>query len=209
MSLADVKTQTYIQNKIGGSIRLRSGAKAIRWRLHNKTGMINQINLVNGHIRHTGRLKQQHHIITHLNINIETKTPISLTIQNKWFAGFFDADGTITYSFKGINQNPQLTISVTNKQLIDIEQFKKFWGGSIYFDISKNGYYKWMVQSRDDILRVQSYLLNAPIRSFKLHRLHLINRYFELIDLNAHKAEKGTILAKSWLIFIEKWNKGR
>jgi len=43
---------------------------------------------------------------------------------------FFDADGTITYSFK--NDNPQLTISVSNKLEENIKIFKLIFGGNIY-----------------------------------------------------------------------------
>jgi ubiquinol-cytochrome c reductase cytochrome b subunit len=58
MSLSDEYVLRYIQNKLGGSIKLRSGAKAVRYRLHNKEHMINLINRINGKIRHSSRLKQ-------------------------------------------------------------------------------------------------------------------------------------------------------
>jgi ubiquinol-cytochrome c reductase cytochrome b subunit len=58
MPLSDEYVLRYIQNKLGGSIKLRSGAKAVRYRLHNKVGMINLINRINGKTRHTSRLKQ-------------------------------------------------------------------------------------------------------------------------------------------------------
>ena len=37
---------------------------------------------------------------------------------------------------------PQLTLSVTNKALADVEFYKKVFGGAIYFDTAQNGYYK-------------------------------------------------------------------
>lgn len=37
---------------------------------------------------------------------------------------------------------PQLTISVTNKKLMDVEHFQLLGIGSIYFDAAQNGYYK-------------------------------------------------------------------
>lgn len=57
------------------------------------------------------------------------------------------ADGTITYSIK--DGYPQLTISVTNKLLVDVINFKNIFLaglrklGNIYFDKGQNGYYKW------------------------------------------------------------------
>jgi len=50
-------------------------------------------------------------------------TPDTLHNQHGWFSGFFDADGTIGYYFKGINSNPQLTLSITNKLYVDIVHF--------------------------------------------------------------------------------------
>lgn len=52
------------------------------------------------------------------------------------------------------NNNPQLTISVTNKLLQDIQWFKDIFDGSIYYDNSQNGYYKWSIQSQKDILYI-------------------------------------------------------
>jgi LAGLIDADG endonuclease len=70
MSLSDEYALRYIQNKLGGSIKLRSGAKALRYRLHNKEGIINLINRINGKIRHSARLKQLNLLCTKLNIQL-------------------------------------------------------------------------------------------------------------------------------------------
>jgi heme/copper-type cytochrome/quinol oxidase subunit 1 len=43
MGLEDEYALRFIQNKLGGSIKLRSGAKALRYRLHNKPGIFNLI----------------------------------------------------------------------------------------------------------------------------------------------------------------------
>ena len=52
MGFEDLQLLRYIQDKLGGSIKMRSGAKAYRYRLHNRKGMIKLINSINGHIRH-------------------------------------------------------------------------------------------------------------------------------------------------------------
>jgi ubiquinol-cytochrome c reductase cytochrome b subunit len=130
--------------------------------------------------------------------------PNSITIDNGWFSGFFDADGTITYSIK--NNVPQLTISVTNKLLIDVIYFKNILGGYIYFDKSQNGYYKWSIQERSDIELFKSYIKKYPSFSHKKQRLFLINKYFELKDLKAHLASPESNLGKAWIKFNNKWN---
>jgi hypothetical protein len=138
MGLSDGHALAIIKPKLGGSLKLRSGVKALRYTLHNKKGMIDLINRINGNIRHTSRIKQLESIC--LNLDIKIKYANSITIDNAGFSGFLDADGTITYSIK--NSIPQLTISVTNKLLVDVIAFKDILGGNVYFDKSQNGYYK-------------------------------------------------------------------
>jgi hypothetical protein len=62
MGLEDQTCLRYIQNKLGGSIKLRSGANGWRYRLYNKEKMLLLINMINGHIRHSNRLKQLHNL---------------------------------------------------------------------------------------------------------------------------------------------------
>jgi len=204
MPLSDEYTLRYIQNKLGGSIKLRSGAKAVRYRLHNKKGMIDLINRINGKIRHTSRLKQLNLVC--ITLNIELIMPDKLHNRHGWFSGFFDADGTITLSLKGKYSNPQLTISVTNKLMIDVSHFKEIFGGNIYYDKSQNGYYKWSIQGREDILLFFEYIKYSPSRSSKRRKLYLINKYYELIDIKAHKAEENSLKWKAWNLFINKWS---
>jgi ubiquinol-cytochrome c reductase cytochrome b subunit len=204
MSLADEYALRYIQNKIGGSIKLRSGVKAVRYRLHNRKGMIELINRINGKIRHTSRLKQLNLLCAIMGIHFNT--PDQLHKNHGWFAGFFDADGTVTFSLKGKTLSPQLTISVCNKLLIDVSYFKEIFRGNIYFDRSKNGYYKWSIQDREDIISFLNYIKNCPSRSIKRKRLFLINQYYELKEIQAYKAEESTAKYKAWKKFVEKWN---
>jgi hypothetical protein len=151
MSLQDKYALAIIKQKLAGSIKSRSGVKALRYRLHNNKGMIDLVTRIKGNIRHTSRLKQLEKVCLLLNIQIirPDTDPDIATIDNGWFSGFFDADGTTTYSIKA--KYPQLTISVTNKLLIDVTTFKNIFIGNVNFDKAKNGFYKWSIQSKDDI----------------------------------------------------------
>ena len=180
MGLEDLALLRYIQDKLGGSIKMRSGAKAYRYRLHNREGMITLVNSINGHIRHTSRLLQLHRVCQQLNIPVLEAVP--LTISSYWFAGFFDAEGTIGFTTK--NLNPQLSLRVVNKLLVDVQWYKQIFGGYIYYDSSQNGYYQWSVQSRKDILKIKDYFKNK-CRSHKSHRFYLIDEYYKLKDLKA------------------------
>lgn len=201
MSLQDEHALAIIKQKLGGSIKLRSGTKALRYRLHNKKGMVELINRINGKVRHTSRVKQLESICCNLNMIIIY--PTAITKNNGWFSGFFDADGTITYSIK--NNKPQLTISVTNKLLVDVISFKDVFGGAVYFDKGQNGYYKWSIQSKDGIELFKSYLLIYPSYSNKKQRLFLTDKYYQLKSLKAYSALPRDPLAKAWTKFNNKW----
>lgn len=175
---------------------MRSGAKAYRYRLHHKEGIIKLISCVNGLIRHTSRLSQLHRVCSVLQISC--LEPISLTKGSHWFAGFFDADGTIGISMK--KERPQLSIRVTNKHLQDVQWYKTIFGGSIYYDTSQNGYYQWSVQSRKDISELLDYFQTHPFRSNKSKRFHLIMNYFKLVEMEAFLATSSHY--KSWQSFM-------
>lgn len=160
--------------------------------------MIELVNGINGHIRHSRRLLQLHKVCSTLSIPVITPTPLSL--YTPWFAGFFDADGTIGFYIK--NGIPQLTISVTNKFLADVQVYIDILGGNIYFDKSQNGYYKWTIQSEKDILHVITLLKDC--RSNKSKRFFLVKEYYQLHKLQAYKED--SIHYKAWLNFVNKWN---
>ena len=204
VSLADERMLRIIQNKLGGAIKPRSGVKAIRWRLHNRAGMLDLINRVNGYIRHSGRLVQLNRVCALLDIPL--LSPDTLHLEHGWFSGFFDSDGTIGYYFKGENHNPQLTLSVTNKLFVDVNLFTAFFGGSVYFDKAQNGYYKWSVQSEKGLASFLNYTKVCPPKSVKRQRLFLVKEYFRLVALKAHKAQEETVLHKAWIKFNRKWN---
>ena len=201
VGLEDLRLLRYIQDKLGGSIKKRSGAKAYRYRLHNKIGMIKLINCINGHIRHSNRLLQLHRVCQVLDISVIL--PITLDAKSNWFAGFFDADGTIGLYMK--NLVPQLSIRVTNKLLQDVEYFKTVFGGNIYFDSSCNGYYQWSIQSKKDVMVMLDYFKSSTFRSHKSQRFFLIEEYYNLYNLKAFKHD--SIHHKVWLDFLDKWEK--
>jgi hypothetical protein len=203
MGLEDLPLLRFIQNMLGGSIKMRSGAKAYRYRLHNKQGMINLIFSINGYIRHSGRLAQLHRVLCSQILVIPVIQGNTLTISSHWFGGFFDADGTIGISIK--NLIPQLSIRVTNKLFQDIEIFKTIFGGNIYYDSSQNGYYQWSIQSRNDIFKFLEYFKSSTFKSHKSKRFYHIKDFYALYDLKAFKTD--SVHHKAWLGFMNKWNK--
>jgi hypothetical protein len=100
------------------------------------------------------------------------------------------------------HQLPQLSIRVTNKLLQDVESYKVVFGGKIYFDSSKNGYYHWSVQSRKDVLFMLSDFKSSTWRSNKSRRFFLIEEYYSLYEF-----KPDSMNHKARLAFLDKWKK--
>ena len=203
MGIEDERALLEIKQKLGGSVKIRAGVNALRYRLHNKVGMLDLVGRINGHIRNSVRLKQLELVCKTLNITL--KEPSILNKSNGWFSGFFDADGCVTFSMK--NQYPQLTISVTNKHEENVKHFESVFTGKVYYDKGGYGSYKWSIQGKKDIEMFLEYIKKYPTRSHKKQRLTLIPKYYKLKLLKAYKQELGSALNKAWLSLIEDWKK--
>ena len=201
MDIRDEHALQIVKNIYGGSIKLRSGANALRYRLHHKSGLLKLINDVNGHIRNSNRLLQLNKICHKYEISLIY--PQKLTFDSAWLSGFFDADGTVTIN----STNTQLSIALSQKTSEILQPLLEIYGGNLYIDRGSSQSFKWYITKREEILNLIDYFKKYPSRSAKKNRLHLIPKYYELKDLKAHKALPGTFLEKSWKYFNNKWLK--
>jgi hypothetical protein len=80
MDIRDERVLQVVKNVYGGSVKLRSNAKALRYRLHHKEGLINLIHDVNGEIRNPYRLVQLNKVC--LKYGILLVYPKKLTYEN-------------------------------------------------------------------------------------------------------------------------------
>lgn len=230
MPLNDERLLAEIKQKLGGRITLRSGAKAVRYRLTHKVGIVNLIQRINGSISNSQRVPQIQALCNKFNIMfIPTKSIISSA--NAYTAGFFDADGTIYMSVssqfcreyateKGIlgkihrlaysRGNNQVTISISNKYRKNLIGFESaFQLGKIREIKQKNKtWYTWEISSQHEVLLFLDYVRKYPLRSNKGKRFFLLERYFELKQMKAHLAPSGTQLNKAWFLFAQKWYLG-
>jgi hypothetical protein len=202
MDIRDEHALQIIKNVYGGSIKLVSGAKALRYSLRHKEGFLALVNDVNGEIRNSYRLMQLNKIC--LKYEIALIYSEKLTYKNGWLSGFFDADGSVTLN----SNNGQLAITLTQKTSEILQPLLDIYGGSIYIDRTSNNF-KWYISDKKGIINLISYFKQYPPRSLKKNRLHLIPRCYELKEIGAHKALEEThpLLAKSWVIFKAKWAK--
>ena len=201
MDIRDEHALQIIKNVYGGSIKLRSGANALRYRLHHKEGLLKLIKDINGHIRNSNRLVQLNRICHKYELDLIYSE--KLTFYNGWLSGFFDSDGTVTIN----KSNTQLSISASQKTSEILQPLVDLYGGNIYIDRGSSQSFKWYITKREDILKLIEYFKIYPSRSAKINRLHLIPKFYELKDLKANKALPGTYLEKSWFYFFNKWLK--
>lgn len=128
MDIRDEHALQIVKNVYGGSIKLRSGANAIRYRLHHKAGLLTLISDINGKIRNSNRLLQLNKICRKYNLSLIY--PGKLNLHNGWVSGFFDADGTITIN----STNSQVTISISQKTSELLLPLIDIFGGHLYID---------------------------------------------------------------------------
>lgn len=201
MGIRDEHALNIVKNIYGGSIKLRSGANALRYRLHHKSGLVALIKDVNGQIRNSNRLVQLDKLCHNYDMSIIY--PNLLTLNSGWLSGFFDADGTVSITIN--KSNTQLSISAAQKTSEILQPLVALYGGNIYIDRGSSNSFKWYVTKREEILNLVEYFKKNPSRSAKKNRLHLIPKFYELKDLKAHKALPDSYLAKSWVYFYKKW----
>lgn len=190
-----------IKQHYGGSIKPRAGFNAVRYRLHHREGIERLCMDVNGFLRHPIRMAQFVNVCKCVNT-----TPISadkLSPLHGWFAGMFDADGTVTLN--NTTRYPQITISVCQKYKEIPLYFMIHFGGGLYMDKSHNMYWKWSVQSKQNVLSLIEYFKHFPCRSSRRSKLLLIPQLYEHIHIKSHLPE-NKLLHKKWHELITKWD---
>ena len=203
MDIRDEHALQIIKNVYGGSIKLVSGVKALRYSLRHKQGFLSLVKDVNGEIRNSYRLMQLSKICDKYGIFL--KYPKNLKYDNGWLAGFFDAEGSVTLN----NCNGQLAITLSQKTSELLQPLLEIYGGKVNID-KANKTFIWNISNKEEILKLIEYFKKYPSRSIKSNRLHLIPKCYELKKIGAHKAKENEIyLIKSWKYFLEKWNKYR
>jgi ubiquinol-cytochrome c reductase cytochrome b subunit len=223
MPLEDEKVLQQIQQKLGGSITLRSGAKAVRYRLCHQIGIKNLILRINGSIRNTVRIPQFQTLCN--KFNVAYLEPKPLTLDNGYIAGFFDADGTIYISINKASpkhsiipgtegkiirlQNSrghnQLRIEISNKYKENLMMFKKaFNSGSIRTVVNRKKHVVHIYQI-EHVESFLQYVRKYPLYSTKKKRLLMVKNFLELKQMKSHLAPPSSMKQKVWNRFCKKW----
>jgi LAGLIDADG endonuclease len=138
-SYVDESMLQQVKQLFGGSIKARAGLKALRYRLHHTSGLVQLVNSVNGFIRNSIRQQQLKKILNLFNIPYIEPAPFHW--QSAYACGLFDSDGSVILSVKQHNaltgpdqkgvlgkiarlkdaKQTQLTIKITQKYKINLK----------------------------------------------------------------------------------------
>lgn len=198
--LRDKKCLYLIKQKFGGSVKLYSGDNYLRYRLHHKEGLLNLINQVNGLLQNPIRILQLGKICEKYNIEYIESKP--LTYYNGWLSGFFDTEGSI-YLNEALGQ---IFITATHKNKFMLEALLVLYGGSIYPLIKQEAFKLTCFKKQEILFLVNNYFKINPCQSEKMVRINMVNKFYELRKLKAHKASANSVLGKAWKHYLIKWN---
>jgi ubiquinol-cytochrome c reductase cytochrome b subunit len=233
VAMDDIVLLQRVKQKVGGQIKLRSGAKAARLRTGVKDLIIQLLNRINGEVRHDVRVLQVKKLCTHFGVNFKEPTP--LTIDNAYMAGLFDADGSITIGVQKTQNIPsitpgsygkylrlkssrghhQLSVHIVSKNNLLLKQvYDAFGFGKVIVErpnLNTNRphtLYKWYFRSRDQCHDWLTYLRKvSPLRSLKYKRALMLNTYFDLRAAKVHLAEIDSLQHKMWDQFCRRWHR--
>lgn len=198
MDIRDKGALYEILHKFGGSIRPIAGAKALRYNLSNKKGLVKLIEAVNGNIRNPARLLQLNKLCNKYNITLNFPKP--LTFNNGWFSGFIDSDGSIYFS----ESSAQVFISATQKNIYLLEPLINIYGGRIDPSNARGEAFKYIIYRKKEIFNmIDNYFYKYPLRTLKSNRIKLIKEFYVV------RTYKDTDVLKlnEWATFKDKWEK--
>ena len=199
MDARDNKALNEVKQKYGGSIKTISNAKALRYKLRDKKGLISLINGVNGHLRNPARLLQLNKLCVKYGIELKYSEP--LTFNNGWLSGFIDSDGSIYYS----EASGQVFISISQKNKYLLEPLINIYGGRVDIISPKTEAFKYIIYRKLELYNlIDNYFRKYPLKTAKFHRLNLIKDFY---CLWAHRNNKDINKFNEWIKFKDKWEK--
>lgn len=194
-------TLLYIKNKIGGGT-VKSKNNTFIYKCNNNNDMINIVNRINGNIRNNKRLPQFIKLCSVLNI--QYISPITLSINNSWYSGFFDINGTFKVDFDHLY--PYVHLSVTNSYQYNLDHFLFLFNGTIQYKHDNSGYYIWTLDKETDIKNMLHYFKLNPLRSHKSIKINLINQFYQLKASDSHYMT-CRISYRNWTTLVKNWYK--
>jgi len=132
------------------------------------------------------------------------KLIITLTINNSWYSGFFDINGTFKVDFDHLY--PYVHLSVTNSYQYNLDHFLFLFNGTIHYKHDNSGYYIWTLDKETDIKNMLHYFKLNPLRSHKSIKINLINQFYQLKASGSHYMN-CRISYRNWTTLVKNWYK--
>ena len=202
MDVRDKKALYEIKHKYGGSIKEISGAKALKYKLRNKKGLISLINDINGLVRNPIRLLQMNKLCTKYNIDLIYPKP--LIYNNGWLSGFIDSDGSVYFNEK----SGQIFISITQKNRFLLEPLISLYGGRIDILSPKIEAFKYVIYRKMELFSlIDNYFSKYPLKTEKAKRVNLIKSFYDLRMYNNPENKCDISKLNAWVSYIDRWDK--
>lgn len=179
----DVKTLYKIKAALHGRVGKRTGARAYRWRMNRREGMVELIKRINGRILTKKRGEQLGRVCKVLGIE---KKEGEFKMEDGWLAGFIDAEGNI-----GVMNKNTLYLSIGQKEREILEEIREKWGcGRIYYDKAGEKY-NLRIFKREDLRKAIGYFEKNKLRTVKNHEMVTFRRLLLFMERGYHRKGSG------------------
>nr|WLF85160.1 hypothetical protein [Amanita phalloides] len=198
MEPRDIACLYKLKQRYGGSIKATSHAKAVRFRLHHKAGILQVINDINSLILNPIRFAQLERL--GLLYNIKILPQVKLDYLSAYLSGLMDTDGSVYFN----KSSNQAFITVTQKHRYLLDLLMSVYGGQVF--VSNKISYKWTIYKKSDVLDlIENYFHWNSCVSAKNKKFGMIKEFYLLSSIGALKAPIDSTLGKSFKNFIDRW----
>ena len=178
-----------VKSRLGGSIKPRTGVRALRWRMHNRGGMRQLIELINGKLclpEKEEQLKKVCHVLQLQPLLGARPQP-----NNGWCAGFFEAEGYLHINSSTL----QCSITLSQKKVEILERIACHFPAPIYHDKGWDGWL-YAASSKESLFFWVKYFSRFPLISWKQIQLHRFKRVLLYKDRGVHRLGTGRPLQR-------------
>lgn len=233
-SLADIRIGQILKNEFkGGSIKLRSNAKAFRYRVKKKEILLDILDRLHGKLHNPVRIEQYEKVCDLLKVP-KSISPSNVEVDSPYLSGLLDSDGTISISVGQATAEDsqicgnfgkilrlvksrghgQIYVRITSIYKEAVQLLIDSYGfGTIFVEEPPEKKptwktkYHWTIRSKEEFIELYNLLKKYPLRSVKMHRVRLSLLYFKYKELKYHLKNPETIEFKIWQKFCKSWFK--
>jgi len=200
MEPRDIACLYKIKQRYGGAIKVTSHAKAVRFRLHHKAGILQVIKDLNGLFQNPIRIAQFIKVCS--QYKVEALSSVKLDYTSAYLSGLFDSDGSIYYN----QESMQVFITISQKDPFLLNLLAYIYGGKVFSSHSKNTAYKWTINRKMDVLSlINNYFHWNNCVSAKNKKFGLVKHFYYLSSIGGPKASPESPLGKSFTKFVKRW----